>query len=316
MRAGPGSALRQVADLVAVALVVPVMGVLTLLGPGGWTPVSVGLGGVVLLCAPGYALVAALFPAVPGTDGDPEAGLALVERAVFAVAASVVLAMVVGIGLSGSPLSLTTGTVTVGLGGVTVACALVAAGRRRRRSNDADEAAPETPVSSIDGRRRRSLTIGLVLLGVVAIGWIGMLGLGGAGAGTAGFTEFALLTRNDSGEYVASGYPSQVGVNEARPLHLAIENHEGRQQTYTVGVFAQRPAGSDPTRMASSNRIDRFTTTVEAGESVRVRRALRVPITGEIRVEYRLYEGTPGELTQARPIERLHLWVTVTEARN
>lgn len=312
--------LRRYADLSAVMCLVAGVAVVTAFGSDSATPASIAVGSAFLLVAPGYALVAALFPAAPGRvaragDGGGEDTPALVERIALAVGASLALAVVAGVGLSVLPWGLTAGTVVAGLGTTTVACVLVAAGRRRRRSTggsgtvDAPAASPSAP--AVGGRS----SLGLALCGAVAVGWIGFLLLGGAGAGTAGFTEFALLTQDD-GEYVASGYPSQFVANEPRSVHLSIENREGRRTTYTVGVFAQRTSADDPTVIRSSRRIDRFTATVGAGETVRRHHGLTIPITGEVRVEYRLYRGTPQNLTRAGAIERLHLWATVSGAEN
>jgi uncharacterized membrane protein len=127
------------------------------------------------------------------------------------------------------------------------------------------------------------------------------------------FTEFALVAESDSGELVASEYPSQIPLGSSATVQVTIGNQEGRDLNYTVVVIAQRIENGT---VLSTARLDRFRTRVAAGETVTRPHEVSPSLVGEdVRVSYLLYRGEAPVEANPRPenaYRRTHIWVDVT----
>lgn len=277
-----------------------------------------GLGAV--LVAPGYALVSLLFPRRASEAGlfeDREGRISPGERFVLSVGVSVCLVPLVGLGLVLLSFGATTSLFQLSIGVTTVLLAFVAAGRRLEVP-PAERFSPLRWV--IDARSRASLrpSGGVRALHVLLV--LGLL-VSGTGIGYAAmsadrgeqFTEFALVSESDSGELVASEYPSQIPLGSSATVQVTIGNHEGQDLDYTVVVIAQRIENGT---VLSTTRLDRFSTRVAAGETIDRPHEMTPSLVGEnVRVSYLLYRGEAPVGANPRPenaYRRTHIWVNVT----
>jgi len=278
-----------------------------------------GLGAV--LIAPGYALVALLFPSgAPETDGlfnDRAGRISAGERLVLAIGISVCLVPLVGLGLVLLSLGASTGLYQLSIGGTTVLLTVAAVIRRLRVSKDERfnpirwaKTAWAGP-SILPSERVPMLHIFLVLGLLVSGTGIGYAALS-AERGEQ-FTEFALVTESASGDPVASEYPSEIPLGSSETVQVSIGNHEGEEQNYTVVVIAQRIENGT---VLATARTDRFSSRVAAGETLTRTHEMSPTLTGEnIRVSYLLYRNEAPVGANPRPenaYRRTHLWVTVT----
>jgi len=274
------------------------------------SPVRAGLGLVLALVLPGYAVVAALFPV--GTDETDT--LDAVERLGLAVGASVAISVCWGVLLSAT-VGLSADWVVGGLSVVTVAgvaAALVrddgrqtggAGGRRRRTS---------PPEWSLEGGRLPRLRTGsLVAVLVVSLVASGVLL---SGVPRPAPTE-VYLSDDPTGEGSAiDGAPTEFVAGEPRPVPVTIVNHAPESRSYTVVYVVQEVEPGTRTRAAPLNvtaerELGRVTREVPGGEATVVDRALapsvsRVPL----RLVVRVYRDDP---TVTAPTQTVHVWVEV-----
>jgi uncharacterized membrane protein len=126
------------------------------------------------------------------------------------------------------------------------------------------------------------------------------------------FTEFYLLSEDETGDLVASGYPESFVEGAGQPIYIGIENHEGRDASYTVVVTLEE-VGTDGA-VVSSNEVDRLDVSVAAGETRRIRHVVEPSMVGEdLRLNYRLYLGDPpAATTDESAYRRTHIWIDVT----
>ena len=277
-----------------------------------------GLGAV--LIAPGHALVSLLFPRRSSEAGlfeDRGGRISPGERLVLAVGASVCLVPLVGLGLVLLSFGATTGLFQLSIGATTVLLTVAAAGRRLRVP-PVERFSPVRWVTSARFRTFLRPSGGVRALHVLLV--LGLL-ISGTGIGYAAmsaergeqFTEFALVSESESGELVASEYPSQVPLGSSATVQVTIGNNEGRDLNYTVVVIAQRIENGT---VLSTARLDRFSTRVAAGETLTRPHEMTPSLVGEnVRVSYLLYRGEPPVGANPRPenaYRRTHIWVDVT----
>lgn len=246
----------------------------------------IAFGAVLLLFLPGYALVSALRTA----DG--------VERVSFSVGTSIVIVSIAGMALHFTPFAITTVTVLAVVNAV-ILLSLVAGTLRDDPAPDADgQGSPLHDLSDLvrfETRTDRVVTVVLVGTLLLATGSV-------AYAVTApdeseSFTEFYLLTENDDGELVASGYPTEFAGGETEQLHLGLDNREGRAMNYTVVVELQRVRTANGSTMVLEERqLDELQIRVDRGGSKTVPHQVSPSMTGQgLRLTYLLYEGSPPE---------------------
>ncbi|WP_336135419.1 DUF1616 domain-containing protein [Natronomonas amylolytica] len=284
------------------------------------------LGALAVLFAPGYALVAVLFPGrSTGIDvfRRLERGVELerravtpLERLVLAVGLSVCTVPLIGVGLhytSGITQSSFLGTI-----GVMTTLLAVVAGIRRYRVSPEKRFAPRLvrgPLAAASrletGNGGAAMSVLLILGFVIAGSGIGIAVLG-AEPGEQ-FTEFYLTTDDpETGEAIAGEYPDEVTRGEAVTVDLGITNQEGERVEYTVVVLLQRFDGGG--ELVAANGLDTFTTTVEAGETWERSHTTRPETTGEgVRLTYLLYVGDPPAETTPRAdsaYRSVHIWIS------
>lgn len=270
--------------------------------------------GVVFL-APGYALVAALFPrGVGGRSSTDVRRLGGVERLVVGAGTSVAVVGLGGLALGILRVPLEPLVVVGTTSAFTVLAVGIAAARRRRlpASERYRVGLPvETLWSALSAVRSRPtgraelLTVVVLVSVVVAAASVGVA-MTQRPAGES-FTELSVLTEDENGELIADDYPRELVRGESQSLVVAIGNRERQVQSYSVVVLLDG---------AERSELDRFSVdSVPAEETVTVERQLTPTRTGEsLRLSFLLYRGSaPAEPTAESAYREVHLWVDVTE---
>jgi len=257
-----------------------------------------------LLFAPGYGLVACLFPA------DTLDGL---ERTALSVGGSLAVVLF--------------GTLVVARGGVdtlsavasltlaTLGLTLLAAVRRRRlptgerytppRPDIASRLGELEPSTSTDGLLNAALLLALVVAAATA------------GVATVAppegerFTEVALASQTDNGTYTVNEYPERLTRGEPTPFAVTVGNHERQEVRYTLVVALQQPTSDD---FSTLERLHTRSFTLAGGESVRWDHSVTPTTTASrVRLSYLLYRSSPPAApTPTNAYRDLHLRVNVT----
>ncbi|WP_158056465.1 DUF1616 domain-containing protein [Halorussus halophilus] len=300
------------------------------------TPLAVALGVPLLLFAPGYALVSLLFPGATPDDarrmgtGDSsfgesvararEHGISGTERLALGLGVSLALLPPLGIALAVSPWGIGPASVLGSVVAIALGCSVGAAIRRFNRPTDRRFSVPvrrwltEARAGLRSGPTDTALNVGLAIAVVLAVAAIGYA-VAAPGPGQRS-TGISLLTQNETGEFVAEDYPSQFTRGESKPIVVELQNHEGRQTSYTVVVELQRVRknADQSARVVQERQLARFTPTVEAGEEWRTRHDVTPTMTGEnLRLTYLLYTGDPPkDPTTENADEHVHVWVNVS----
>ncbi|WP_058991932.1 DUF1616 domain-containing protein [Haloarcula sp. CBA1127] len=285
------------------------------------SPAGVFLGLGAVLVAPGYALVALLFPRGSSESGglfdNREGRISTGERLLLAVGSSVCIVPLLGLGLILGSLGATTGSYQLSIGVTTVLLTFAATIRRLQVPPDV-RFSPLRWVTTV-----RSIAVLKPAGGVPALRILLVLGLlvSGTGIGYAAmsadrgerFTEFALVTESANGEPIASEYPSQIPLGSSRTVQVTIGNHEGQDLNYTVVVIAQRIENGS---VLATARIDRFRNRVAAGDTLKRSHEMSPTLVGDdVRVSYLLYRNEAPVGANPRPenvYRRTHIWVNVT----
>ncbi len=356
----PRPVRRLPADLAATVALVALTNAAVFLPLVRETPLRVALGLPFVLFVPGYAVIAALFPeegagddegdgdgAEGSSDGDEgtgpvggvrERGIDGIERVALSFGLSIAVVPLVGLVLNFTPWGIRLAPIMVAVSGVTLAATGVAASRRRALPAAERFRVPyrtwyrtgRAELLEPDSRADAALNVLLVASVVLAVASVGYA-VAVPKQGEA-FTEFYLLTENESGDLVADGYPTEMTAGEPTALTVGVGNNEHRTETYTVVAELQRVRTVNDTRVRTTSDgtdVRRVNETIveEATEVARFRPTVRdngtwlrshtvTPRrTGErLRLQYLLYREEPPEPpNRSAAYRELHLWVNVTE---
>lgn len=300
---------RSLTDLRLVVVLV-VGAVLALLVPGVPWQVEWVFGLGLLLVAPGYAVVAALFPKRPGLStggaGAPgwpaRFGLSLLGSAAVVAVVGVLFARQGLVRFSLAPAVLL-------IAGVTLLAVVVAAVRRTWVPVDrrADPLAAVSFGTAADSFGLTGAQSFVLLVSVVVLA--SALAFGGTSPVEDPYSE-AYLT---GGETVDVGPEQATLVAGAdNTVALAIGNHEGEPTDYRVVVRLQR-VGADGSVQAQE-RLDDFVVGLAANETRVVERSLDPSLTGDgLRFQVLVYKGgVDGDLGPGTADLSLRRWVNVT----
>lgn len=267
-----------------------------------------------VLIAPGYPIVAALFPTRPsagrGTSHRSEApGWA--ARVAITLVSSVVV-----VGILGTALSLL-GAIRLVPVVVAVAASalggLLVAWYRRRNVVEEQRSDPLVGLASI-GKPSGLSRVQTIALAVGAIALVGAVAVTGAlPAEDASYSEASLLAGDDAEAFLGSNGTVTFVAGESNAVHLRVHNHEGSETTYHIVGTLQR-VGSDGT-VLESQRVDAGQQTVSAGNSQVFYRDLNPSMTGDVlRLQYLLYTGSvPADPSVENADLTLRHWVAVVE---
>lgn len=228
-----------------------------------WPPPSTLIGWILalslVLFAPGYGLVSLLFPRNSSSGSDVHGELielGFLNRVVLGGLTSLAIVPAVAYGLSFSPMGLTSRGLYAGIGGLTLSLALLGLLRRARyrpaerfqmpapnslRLNRYFLAGPRSLQRSQPFEATSSTHValnGLIVLSVLLL--IVSVGFAMVGPGPSEeYTEVALLTPGENGEFSVVGYPDGATVDDLEELHIAIENQYETTQDYTIVLTVQ-----------------------------------------------------------------------------
>lgn len=333
--------LRQLpADLAAVLGLVVLTNLVVFLPLVRETPLRIVFGLPLVLFIPGYALIAALFPEAgesPAADGDerrvpPEAGDGAVaalsdrgidgiERVALSFGLSIAVVPLLGLVLNFTPWGIRLVPIMIAVSGFTVAMTALAARRRWELPPEERFSVPyrrwldagRTELFEPDTRTDAILNVVLVCSVLLAAGSV-TYAVAVPKQGES-FSEFYLLTENETGELVADDYPTEFDRGESRSLTVGIGNQEYERTNYTIVVELQRVEVVDnETRVREANELRRFRPTLEHNETWHRQHTVTPQLTGErLRLQYLLYRGEPATpLNRSDAYRELHLWVNVT----
>ena len=288
------------------------------------------VGIAILITAPGYALIAALFPEKSHAVDNPEQATgqqtrifdspSIFERLLLAVGCSVSLIPLVGLGLEFFTNTISMGTIISMIGGITLLFTFVAVVRRLLVPRDVRYSLHIRHRTSALGelimnfRSLAAIDVLLVIGFVVAAGGLGTALL--TADHGENFTEFELTTVDpDNGTHVADGYPSQMQSGDDEEVWVGITNNEGQSMEYTV-VMELQSVGPDG-EIEERESLDRISVSLEEDETWRDAQTISPTITGDdIRVVFLLYAGDPpadGTTNMDDAYRHAHFWLTVSE---
>ena len=275
-------------------------------------------GVAMVLFIPGYALIAALFPARDDLDG--------IERVALSFGLSIAVVPLIGLALNYTPWGIRLDPILASLTLFTFAMAAAAWYRRlllpagERFSVPAREmlGAARNELFDPEGTPLdRGLSALLVVSIVVAVATTAyVIAVPKEGEH---FTEFYILGPGGK----AADYPTDFPANSAQTLIVGVGNHEYREINYTVEALLLNQTFDTRTNTSTihaAEPLDRFTLTVPHNETREVVWNFSVPSPDYNRVEFLLFNETvPGSsVTGADRINAsyrdLHLWVRVRPA--
>lgn len=305
--------LSTVFDLLVVLVCLGAATGVVLLEPFGGGLLRTALVLPVLLFLPGYALVSALYPDRPGDPAtrDREGwSLTPIERLGLATAASVGLVPLIALVLNFTPLGVRPRPVLGGIVALTSLLTLIALVRRLRLDPQRRFRAPvlswvgaslgtyftrsratgrqRTPFEAQTNRHRllNLLVVGaaMLLLASVAYAAVGPT----PPAQAEEYTELYLL--DGDGQYLL-GTENDLPESGEIPAVVAIENHEGSEQTYTVVIERQQMDGTD---VRAESTVETFQRTVGPGDTAEIDRTFQGG-AADRRVQVLLFKGDPPE---------------------
>ncbi|WP_207212762.1 DUF1616 domain-containing protein [Halogeometricum borinquense] len=292
------------------------------------TPIRIILGLPYLLFIPGYALVAALFPEaaerstrMDDNETEIESGIDGIERVALSFGLSIAVVPLIGLLLNFTPWGMRLIPIVAVVSAFTVILTFVAS-RRRQALNETDRFVvpyerwitdAKAELFAPDSRADAALNVLLVVSILLAAGSTGYAIF--VPPPGEQFSELYLLTEDESGDLVADEYPTEFIRGEAKPLHIGIGNHEGREVQYTVVAQLHRvERQNNATVVRERTELHRYTQTVGANSTWSTKTTVSPSMTGDrLRLTYLLYKGSaPENPTIDNAYRENHLWVNVS----
>lgn len=318
-------------DLTAVLLLTGLVIVTVFVPVVRETPLRVAFSLPFVLFVPGYAVIAALFPEDPASDERQEtqwSSITHIERVLLSVGTSITVVPLIGVLATFTPWGITLAPVVIGTSMFTVVCTAIAAYRRRALPPDQRFSVPyRTWIGT--GRERlfepstkvdlalNVMIVMTILLVAVSVGYA----VTGPQQGDQ-FTEFYILTENETGELVADGYPTEFERGESESVVVTVANHEYEPTSYSVVLQLQRieetAVGNQTTLIVQDRETLDVVETGELAHDQTWHREsdIEPTMTGDqLRLAFLLYQDTPpDEPTSENAYEEVYLWVNVEES--
>ena len=264
---------------------------------------------LLVLFAPGYVLVAALFP---GSLKPLEPDIDWIERIALSFGLSIAVVPLLSLVLNFTPWGIRFAPVVATITLFTVGVGCVAYWRRirlppnQRLSLTVDLAVPDwKEYDDLD----KALTIALCTSIVVAGGTLAYALLSPRPGET--FTEFYILGSGGT----ASGYPTTLNVSQPGSIILGISNHESASVNYTVridlvGVQIVYNATSGFNETVEVNRTtwSMFNVALADGQNWTQPYTFRINDTGLWKIQFLLFKDSD----LSKSYRELHLYVRVT----
>lgn len=290
------------------------------------SPVRIVLGLLFVLFAPGYAVVAALFPegkrvvTSETTENLPDVNIGGVERVTLSLGLSIGTVPLLALLLNLSPVSLELAPILAVLGGFTVLTSVVAV---RRRLAIGPTRRFRVPYRRWLRSARRTLSIdspgglvvALVVLASVLIAGVGFGQTVTLPQNTETYTELYVLSGTDDGVGQATNYTTNLASGEEHSVVVGMGNQERMSVDYTVIVrLQQMRVQGNTTSPIGAEELDRFEVTVPHNRTVERSVSFTPTVTGErLRLQFLLYRGdVPSDPSVETAYREVHLWVSVS----
>ncbi len=290
-----------------------------------------------ILFAPGYTLIAVLFPQnVAAAVNEPmtedrsiterihprfENGIDGLERIALSLGTSIAIVPLIGLILSVSPWGIRLLPVLFSVGGFTILMAIVGGVRRWELPEEARFSVPFRQVGAsiraelFESETRTEMVVNILLVICFLVAAASVTYAVVVPANQENSTEFYLLTKNESG-FVARDYPTNFTAGESKPVYVGLQNHEHQRENYTIIVLLQRVRTTNhSTTIQREREVARFHASVESNGKWQTKHSLRPKMTGSrLRVQYLLYKGPlPANPTRKNAYRELHHWITVSK---
>jgi len=272
-----------------------------------------------VLFIPGYALIAALFPAARDIDG--------IERVALSFGLSIAIVPLTGLALNYTPWGIRLDPIVTCLSILTIGLCLAAQYRRARLPEDERFIVPFPEIRQAiyheffnkEGSSSTDRILSIILLIAIIAAVVTTVYVIVVPKEGEKFTEFFILGEKQK----AADYPTRLiaGVNSS--LFIGIGNHEYRPVNYTVETYFLTMSFNERTNttsLESMNRLDRFTVSVPHNQTVINPYFFTPSTTTGNRLEFLLFNETVPD-DQITGMDRinlsyrdLHLWVTVRSA--
>ncbi|AKB42398.1 MAG TPA: DUF1616 domain-containing protein [Methanosarcina vacuolata] len=254
------------------------------------------LGLPLVLFLPGYALIAALFPAKSDLDG--------IERVALSFGLSIAVVPLIGLGLNYTPWGIRTLPILISLSAFTfIMCGLAYLRRISLPENEAFNISFKAAALSLkgeimetsDSRLDRALTVFLIisiLLSIATLAYVVVSPKEGEH-----FTEFYLL----GPEGKADNYTTNYTLGQSGTVIVGVVNHEYRPVNYTMEIKLENKSLFLPENVKHINLAHNATWE----EPV----TIMPPVEGKnLKLQFLLFNDTEKSV----PYRDLHLWVNVS----
>ena len=309
------------------------------------TPLRVPVGLAFVLFVPGYAFIAALFPeqgdepvTATAREGDTAQsdssdqmvagwvemsrdGIDGIERVALSFGLSIAIVPLIGLALNFTPWGIRLTPIMIAVSGFTLVATVIAAYRRWELPVEERFRVPyrrwwhrgRAGLFEADSRADALLNILLVASIVLAVGTV-VFAITFPPQGEQ-FSELYILTEDDDGELVASGYPTEFVQGESAEIVLGVGNNEHRTVEYTVVVVEQEVETVDNESVVHEQReLERFHRQLAHNDTWHHTHELEPTIEGnDTRILWLLYvdDDAPAEPTEENADYTVHLWVDV-----
>lgn len=247
----------------------------------------------VTLFAPGYALVAAMFPRKKDMGG--------IARVTMSLGLSIIIVPLIGFGLNYTPLGVHLDPILACVTIFTIVCSGLAMWTRFSVPEE-ELFYPElirevkTVLGNDKNRVDKAFTAAIVIALVLSAGLSTVL-IFMPRQGEP-FTEFYLL----GPEHVTSGYPENMTIGEQQSVTMCVANHERREMTYDIVVRLEDNATAS--QLITEHLVLADNETWEKTAEIRPDR------TGtRMKLDFSLYSD--GDMDE--PYQQCRLWVNVTD---
>ena len=272
-------------------------------------------GVAMVLFIPGYALIAALFPAKGDLDG--------IERVALSFGLSIAVVPLIGLALNYTPWGIRLDPILASLTLFTLAMTAAAWYRRLllpaadRFTVPARAMLAAARLELFDpGASRLDRGLSAVLLVAIVAALATTAYVIAVPKEGEHFTEFYILGPGGK----AADYPTNFPAGSTQSLIVGIGNHEYREIPYTVEVLALNQTFDTATNTSTVHAVeplDRFVVTVPHNGTQELAWNFSVPSPGYNRIEFLLFNETvpeaavTGEERINASYRDLHLWVRV-----
>jgi uncharacterized membrane protein len=269
-----------------------------------------------VLFIPGYALIAALFPALRDIDG--------IERVALSFGLSIAIVPLTGLALNYTPWGIRLDPMVTCLGILTIGLCLAAQYRRAQLPADERFFVPFREIRQAvfdeffkkTGSSRTDRILSVILLIAIMAAVATTVYVIVVPKEGEKFTEFFILGDKQK----AADYPTHLmtGVNSS--LFIGIGNHEYRRVNYTVETYLLDMRFDETTNTSSLGEmrlLDRYTVSVPHNQTIVNPYSFAPPTTTFNRIEFLLFnESVPDDRIKGmdrinQSYRDLHLWVTV-----